>query len=138
MSPSRFLLCLVVSGLMLGGCAKPVNPQARLTATPVVDKIATSAIAVPAVLQAPQPMPSEIFSPRNIGGRSLAVATSGDIILKPGEVVLTFDDGPRAGKTEAILSTLSDYGVKATFLMLGSSAEANPRLAQRVAIAGHT
>lgn len=138
MSPSRFLLCLFVSGVMLSGCAKPVSPQLQLTATSRVDTVKTSAIAVPAVLKMEQPMPAEILSPRNIGGRTLAVATTADIVLKPGEVVLTFDDGPRAGKTEAILSTLSDYGVKATFLMLGSSAAANPRLAQRVAIAGHT
>lgn len=137
MLPSRLLLCLLVSGIMLGGCAKPVSPQ-RLSATPVVDTMKTSAIAVPAVLKMEQPLPSEIFAPRYIGGRTLAVSTTADIILKPGEVVLTFDDGPRAGKTETILSTLSDYGVKATFLMLGSSAAANPRLAQRVAIAGHT
>lgn len=137
MSPSRLLLCLLVSGLMLGGCAKPVSPT-RLTATPAVDRLNTSAFAVPAVLKVEQPMPSEIFAPRNISGRTLAVSTTADIILKPGEVVLTFDDGPRPGKTETILSTLSDYSVKATFLMLGSSAAANPRLAQRVAIAGHT
>ena len=138
MLPSRFLLCLLVSGIMLGGCAKPVNPQARLSATPAVDRLQTSAVAVPAVLKMEQPLPSEIFAPRNIGGRTLAVSTTADIILKPGEVVLTFDDGPRAGKTETILATLSDYSVKATFLMLGSSAAANPQLAQRVAIAGHT
>lgn len=138
MLPSRLLFCLLVSGIMLSGCAKPVNPQGRLTATPAVDAVTTSAIAVPAVLKIEQPRPSEIFAPRNIGGRTLAVSTTADIVLKPGEVVLTFDDGPRAGKTEAILTSLSDYGVKATFLMLGSSAAAHPRLAQRVAIAGHT
>lgn len=138
MSPSRLLLCLVVSGLMLGGCAKPVSSQMQFAATPKVDEVKTSAIAVPAVLKMEQPMPAEILSPRNIGGRTLAVATTADIVLRPGEVVLTFDDGPRAGKTEAILASLADYGVKATFLMLGSSAAANPTLAQRVAIAGHT
>lgn len=138
MLPSRLLLCLLVSGIMLGGCAKPVNPQGRLSATQTVDMVKTSAVAVPAVLKMEQPLPREILTPRNIGGRTLAVSTTADIVLKPGEVVLTFDDGPRPGKTEAILGTLSDYGVKATFLMLGSSASANPRLAQRVAIAGHT
>lgn len=138
MPPSRLLLCLLVSGAMLGGCAKPVSPQSRLSATPTVDMVKTAAIATPAVMRVEQPMPEEIFTPRTIGGRTLAVGTSADIVLKPGEVVLTFDDGPRPGKTEAILATLSRFGVKATFLMLGSSAEANPRLAQRVAAAGHT
>ena len=66
------------------------------------------------------------------------VSSTADIILRPGEVVLTFDDGPRPGKTSAILATLGDFGVKATFLMLGSAAQANPRLVQQVAASGHT
>lgn len=85
-----------------------------------------------------QPMPERIFSSGRLAGRTLAVSSTADIILRPREVVLTFDDGPRAGKTEAILGTLDDFGVKGTFLMLGSAAERNPLLAQRVAAAGHT
>src|SRR5690606_14519981 len=50
----------------------------------------------------------------------------------------TFDDGPRAGKTPAILDALDRYGVKGTFLMLGSAAQANPALAREVALRGHT
>lgn len=68
----------------------------------------------------------------------MAVASTADIVLRPGEVVLTFDDGPRPGKTEAILATLEDFGVKGTFLMLGSAARAHPGLAQLVARRGHT
>lgn len=85
-----------------------------------------------------QPMPERIFSAGNLGGRTLAVASTADIILRPGEVILTFDDGPRPGKTPQILDTLKQYGVKATFLMLGSAAQANPKLAQLVAASGHT
>jgi peptidoglycan/xylan/chitin deacetylase (PgdA/CDA1 family) len=85
-----------------------------------------------------QPMPERIFSSANLGGRTLAVGSTADIILRPGEVVLTFDDGPRPGKTNEILATLDDFGVKATFLMLGSAAQAHPRLAQQVALSGHT
>lgn len=83
-------------------------------------------------------MPNRIFSNSHLAGRTLMVGTTTDIILRPREVVLTFDDGPRAGKTQAILDTLDDYGVKATFLMLGSAAKANPALAQKVAQRGHT
>lgn len=83
-------------------------------------------------------MPERIFASGSLGGRTLAVSSAADIILRPGEVVLTFDDGPRAGKTETILATLDQFGAKATFLMLGSSAQKFPSLAQRVAAAGHT
>ena len=85
-----------------------------------------------------QPMPERIFSAGNLGGRTLAVASTTDIILRPGEVILTFDDGPRPGKTTEILATLDQFGVKATFLMLGSAAQAHPALAQQVAAHGHT
>lgn len=85
-----------------------------------------------------QTMPNRILSSGPLSGRTLQVASTADIILRPGEVILTFDDGPRAGKTPAILDTLDAYGVKATFLMLGSAAKANPQLAQMVAQRGHS
>ncbi|SFV33023.1 Peptidoglycan/xylan/chitin deacetylase, PgdA/CDA1 family [Devosia crocina] len=138
MSPCRLLFGLLVLGVIMGGCAKPVDPSARLSATPAVDQVRTASIAAKPAVLVTQPMPSEIFAPRDIAGRTLSVGTTADIVLKRGEVVLTFDDGPRPGKTTAILDTLAEYGVKATFLMLGSAAEANPRLAQSVARAGHT
>ncbi|NGP17810.1 polysaccharide deacetylase family protein [Devosia chinhatensis] len=83
-------------------------------------------------------MPRHIPSTGASAGRTLAVASTSEIILRPREVILTFDDGPRAGKTPAILDTLEEYGVKATFLMLGSAAKANPKLAREVAERGHT
>lgn len=138
MQLSRFVFSLVVVGALLGGCAKPVSSQSRLAETALPDRMTTSGTQTPAVAQLAQSRPREIFAPRNIAGRTLAVASTSDIILRPGEVVLTFDDGPRAGKTPAILDTLDDYGVKATFLMLGSAAQANPNLTQKVALRGHT
>lgn len=135
---SRFVFSLVVAGALLGGCAKPVSPQPRLAETTLPDRMTTAAVQTPAVAQLEQSLPRQIFTPRNIAGRTLAVASTSDIILRPGEVVLTFDDGPRAGKTQAILDTLDQFGVKATFLMLGSAAQANPALAQKVALRGHS
>jgi peptidoglycan/xylan/chitin deacetylase (PgdA/CDA1 family) len=83
-------------------------------------------------------MPDRILDSSQLAGRTLEVASTADIILRPGEVILTFDDGPRPGKTPVILDALDRYGVKATFLMLGSAAQANPTLAQLVAQRGHT
>lgn len=73
-----------------------------------------------------------------LAGRTLSVASNAELVLRPREVVLTFDDGPRPGKTEAILDTLDQFGVKATFLMLGEAAERHPKLARAVAQRGHT
>ncbi|MEO5806649.1 polysaccharide deacetylase family protein [Devosia sp.] len=85
-----------------------------------------------------QSMPAPIVPSGRLAGRTLAVATAADIQLRHGEVVLTFDDGPRPGRTDAILATLDDFGVKATFMMLGNAARAHPQTVQAVALQGHT
>jgi len=51
-------------------------------------------------------------------------------------VALTFDDGP-SGDTERILDVLNNYGVSATFFMVGRQIETFPGIALRVAEAGH-
>ena len=50
---------------------------------------------------------------------------------------LTFDDGPHPDLTPAILKILADFGVRATFLMMGYSATQRPDLARQVLDAGH-
>ncbi len=52
-------------------------------------------------------------------------------------VALTFDDGPDPISTPLILRELDRLGVKATFFMLGSMAEAYPYVAQMVLDTGH-
>lgn len=136
------LRVLVAAGLVaaaLGGCAKPIrHTDVSADVRPAADQIATGSVIQAASARFSQPMPSRIFAPGHLAGRTLEVASTADIILRPGEVILTFDDGPRAGKTPLILDTLDRHGVKATFLMLGSAAKANPALARQVAQRGHT
>lgn len=131
-------MCLVIAGASLAGCAKPPAQQAITRPSAATHALITNSILPASQPITQQPMPQRIFSGGHLGGRTLAVASTADIILRPGEVVLTFDDGPRPGKTGTILATLNDFGVKATFLMLGSAAQANPALAQQVAASGHT
>jgi peptidoglycan-N-acetylglucosamine deacetylase len=52
-------------------------------------------------------------------------------------VALTFDDGPEPGQTELILATLSRYGIRATFFMIGEKVERHPHLVAAVAAGGH-
>ena len=52
-------------------------------------------------------------------------------------VALTFDDGPHCKYTEEILDILREYGVKATFFIIGSNAENYPSLVQREIGEGH-
>lgn len=73
-----------------------------------------------------------------LAGRELTVSSISDIKLRDKEVVLTFDDGPMPKKTERILATLDQFGVKASFMMVGQMAKAHPDLAREVVAEGHT
>jgi peptidoglycan/xylan/chitin deacetylase (PgdA/CDA1 family) len=57
---------------------------------------------------------------------------------RPGELALTFDDGPNATWTPRLLDILAKHEVRATFFLLGSRAAAQPELVRRIATAGHT
>lgn len=52
-------------------------------------------------------------------------------------VALTFDDGPHAGYTRQLLDFFKAQGVRVTFFVLGSRAEAYPDLISRMAEEGH-
>lgn len=60
------------------------------------------------------------------------------LALAPGEVVLTFDDGPWPGTTERVLDTLRRECVRATFFLIGRNAQAHPALVRRELAEGHT
>ncbi|MFF1279943.1 polysaccharide deacetylase family protein [Streptomyces sp. NPDC058299] len=52
-------------------------------------------------------------------------------------VNITIDDGPDPVWTPRVLQVLRDNGVKATFCMVGTQAEAHPDLVRQVVAAGH-
>ncbi|MEU9731725.1 polysaccharide deacetylase family protein [Streptomyces sp. NPDC048002] len=52
-------------------------------------------------------------------------------------VNITIDDGPDPVWTPQMLDLLEEYGVKATFCMVGTQAQAHPDLVKRVVAAGH-
>ena len=52
-------------------------------------------------------------------------------------VYLTFDDGPIPECTPQVLDILAQYGVKATFFMVGENVERYPELLARVREEGH-
>jgi peptidoglycan/xylan/chitin deacetylase (PgdA/CDA1 family) len=56
---------------------------------------------------------------------------------RPGELALTFDDGPNPLWTPRLLEVLASHGVRATFFMVGRAAQAEPALVRQVAAAGH-
>jgi peptidoglycan-N-acetylglucosamine deacetylase len=57
--------------------------------------------------------------------------------LKDKEIALTFDDGPHPVNTPLVLKTLKQYGVKATFFVLGQNAKRYPELIKQIVSEGH-
>ena len=53
------------------------------------------------------------------------------------KIALTFDDGPSAAWTPALLDGLKERGVKATFFLIGENADKNPEIVKRMAEEGH-
>jgi peptidoglycan-N-acetylglucosamine deacetylase len=58
--------------------------------------------------------------------------------LRPGEVVLTFDDGPWPGTTPQVLKALAEHCTKAMFFVIGKHSMWHPDILRQVAEAGHT
>ena len=57
--------------------------------------------------------------------------------LGRGDVGLTFDDGPHAEGTPAVLETLAARGATATFFLVGEQVRARPSVARAIVDAGH-
>jgi peptidoglycan/xylan/chitin deacetylase (PgdA/CDA1 family) len=55
----------------------------------------------------------------------------------PGELALTFDDGPNPVWTPRLLELLARRDVRATFFLVGSRAQAEPSLVWQILSAGH-
>jgi len=56
---------------------------------------------------------------------------------EPPTVYLTFDDGPTAIATEALLRILHRYEARATFFLIGHHVQAHPQRVRRIVEAGH-
>jgi peptidoglycan/xylan/chitin deacetylase (PgdA/CDA1 family) len=56
---------------------------------------------------------------------------------RPGELALTFDDGPNPAWTPRLLEVLATHDVRATFFLVGKFAQAEPGLVRRIVAAGH-
>jgi peptidoglycan/xylan/chitin deacetylase (PgdA/CDA1 family) len=56
---------------------------------------------------------------------------------RPGELALTFDDGPNPAWTPRLLDLLAAHNLHATFFIVGSRAQAEPALVRNILDAGH-
>ena len=71
--------------------------------------------------------------------RASASSISGSMTsCEPGEVVLTFDDGPWPQRTMAVVNALAAHCTKAIFFPIGKHATYEPGILKQVAAAGHS
>ena len=61
-----------------------------------------------------------------------------DLFFHPRTMYLTFDDGPSAENTNAVLDILAEKNIKATFFVVGKNVEKHPEVARRIVQEGHT
>lgn len=79
-----------------------------------------------------------LLLPRGAGREQGNVEAAGPAKIPAGPyVALTFDDGPKASTTSALLDGLSQRGVHATFFVVGENVEGNELLLQRMEGEGH-
>ena len=82
---------------------------------------------------------SRIIEINPAGGLKLGLKSYPQTLaLAPGEVVLTFDDGPLPALTGPLLKALRDECVKATFFLVGRNAKDQAALLRRALADGHT
>ena len=60
-----------------------------------------------------------------------------ELDIRP-KVALTFDDGPNETYTTQVLAILEEYGIQATFFVVGKYVELYPEVDQRIVAEGHT
>lgn len=66
------------------------------------------------------------------------IAEGMDLFFCPKTMYLTFDDGPSAQNTEAVLDILKEKNICATFFLVGENVRKYPEVAKRIAEEGHT
>lgn len=109
----KYLLLIITAFALLTGCSG-FPPTA---AVPPVDTQAQAQVQTDSPV-VPQPDPVNDSKPVK-------------------KVYLTFDDGPNSHYTGLVLDVLKKYGVKATFVVVGSNIERNPGVFTRILEEGH-
>ncbi|HEY6256647.1 MAG TPA: polysaccharide deacetylase family protein [Xanthobacteraceae bacterium] len=139
----------------LGPADAPPAASAPVAAPPV-----PAVAAAPAFAPAPVPVPTALPpppAPANCPGNNNALGVSRTVeidttggpgfgfehfkqydFLQPGEVVLTFDDGPWPHNTPEVLAALAAQCTKAIFFPIGEHTMWAPEILKQVDAAGHT
>jgi peptidoglycan/xylan/chitin deacetylase (PgdA/CDA1 family) len=133
---------------ILGPMTSEPTPMSPAPALPVAPASITAAAAPPTPAVA-RTLDTSCKNPNALGvSRVVEIDTTGGPafgfehfkmydFLRPGEVVLTFDDGPWP-TTPIVLQALAEECVKAIFFSVGFNAMSYPEILKQVAAAGHS
>jgi peptidoglycan/xylan/chitin deacetylase (PgdA/CDA1 family) len=133
MKKIALLLLILIAGLTAFG-------------TVVVTYANNKDIGVANKLVSERPVSSPTVQPTQPGTQDTRPTPTGTPTLKPlisqgssakPEIALTFDDGPNPTYTPQVLNILQQYGVSATFFVIGDQVQAYPNLVQQEHAAGH-
>lgn len=128
---------------------------AQRSAAPVEQPPAVFAQTVPQSKAPPAPPAKAAAAPSCSNPNALGIARTVEIdttggpgfgfehfrqhdFLEPGEVVLTFDDGPWPQRTLAVTAALAAHCTRAIFFPIGKHATYEPGILKQVAAAGHS
>jgi peptidoglycan/xylan/chitin deacetylase (PgdA/CDA1 family) len=101
--------------------------------SPEFPGLATGISAAAALILATGGLANAILNPTSqIFGAALAAPRS------PGQLALTFDDGPNPVWTPRLLEILARHNLPATFFLIGRFADEEPSLVREIVAAGHT
>jgi peptidoglycan/xylan/chitin deacetylase (PgdA/CDA1 family) len=109
------------------GTQSPTDPPKPIPASPTPTNPDTSPSAGSPTPKAPPPAGAA-----HGHGPYGSASTTGS-----STVALSFDDGP-GGNTAQVLDLLDQYGIKATFCLIGKQVPANAALVKRIVADGHT
>ncbi|GAB3687526.1 polysaccharide deacetylase family protein [Actinocorallia lasiicapitis] len=126
----RQVLAMLAAGV--GGLAVGVGPELWHRA----GHLPANAAVTPTATERPNPAYAKDITAPN---KTAAVKTLRDLAppAPPNAVALTIDDGPHPTYTPQILDVLAEFGVVATFNMIGEQVSEQPKLVQRIVDAGH-
>jgi peptidoglycan/xylan/chitin deacetylase (PgdA/CDA1 family) len=152
--PAQTVVATVPAQAPAAQPAPPAQPAATAMAqAPTMSPPAPTVQAAPVAAPAPAPAPTPVSCPGHpdaLGvSRVVEIDTTGGPgfgfehfkqydFLQPGEVVLTFDDGPWPHNTAEVLAALAANCTKAIFFPIGEHTMWAPEILKQVDAAGHT
>ena len=132
------------------GTAQAQRILGPMPSDPSPANVAPSAAPAPMAAPPAAAAPIACANPNALGvGRTIEIDTTGGPgfgfehfkaydFLRPGEVVLTFDDGPWPGTTGQVLAALAAQCTRAIFFPIGKHSMWHPDIMKQVAAGGHS